>query len=144
MPIRQVKALPVRLHRIHLARLEEVLCVLVEVVRDLQLAQMQRSHVLGPFTKCHIGLLPRRLNALGLFSAAVFAVVTNLSASVWMSMERASQLPGSFGTVRDVSVPRTRYVIVVATFSGPSVGQSCAVVAAVFATPLDTHRKKEG
>lgn len=135
MAVRQAEALPIRFHYFHLAWFEEVL-------RELQLAHKQRPQVLGLFTERHVGLLPRRLHALGVFSAVSFAIVASLSASVGMSVVGASQLPGSLGAFSYVLVPRARYVVVVASFLGPPVGQFVAVVGAVFATPLDAHREE--
>ena len=137
MTVCQAEVLPIRLHRIHLPRFEEVL-------RDLQLAHIQRPQVLGLFTERHVGLLPRRLQALGILPAVSFAIVASLSVSVGMSVVGASQLPRSIGAFRHVLVPRARYVVVIASFLGPPVGQFGAVVGAVFATPLDAHREGEG
>lgn len=98
MLVCQGEAFPIRLHRIHFSGCEWARSV-VEVVRDFQLAHIQRSGILRPFTKRHIGPLPRHLNELGVFAARLYAIVAPLRTSVWVPVKSASQLPWSFRAV---------------------------------------------
>lgn len=60
-----------------------------------------------------------------------------------MPVISTSKFPGSSGAGRCVSVPGARYEILIAAFTGPSMGELCVSVGAVFAAPLDAHREEK-